>query len=158
MKNQTTTKLFSLSCTNQIDLLPQLVSVVKDLGLLIETLSQSKTDVPEIIILSIEIAIPGNLVDATILNFKKIPGVIDVFVSFGSVLNMALFSVCSKMDKNIWDTIHKYHAQCISLENDSLTFLQIAKENEIISLFNVLDGPELLSFSQIPISNYKLSI
>jgi len=71
---------------------------------------------------------------------------------------MALFSVCSKMNKNIWDIIHKYHAHCISLENDSLTFLQIAKENEIISLLNVLDGPELLSFSQIPISNYKLSI
>jgi len=152
MKNQKIpTKLFTLICNNQIDLLQNIVVVIKNLGILTETISQSRTDDPDVVSINIEIAIPSNLIDPTILNLKLIPGVIDVLISYGSVLQVALFRISSRANRNISDILYKYHAQCVSLENDCLTFVQIAKEKEILSLLNSLDGPELTYFSQIPI-------
>ena len=88
-----TAKLFTLNCKNQRDLLPDIISTMYQLGLEIETISQSRTDIPEIVLITIEVAMPGVLIDNTILNLKKIADVLDVTITFGSVLNAALYNL-----------------------------------------------------------------
>lgn len=153
-----TSKLFNLNCKNQNDLLPKIISTMHQLGLAIETISQSRTDIPEIVLITIEVAMPGILIDNTILNLKKIPDVYDVTITFGSVLNAALFKVSFDTNENILEILHRYNVRCISIENNTLLIHQIGKENDIQRLYNALEGPGLLSFSQLPLSNYQSTV
>ncbi|TCQ99194.1 acetolactate synthase small subunit [Sphingobacterium sp. JUb20] len=153
-----TSKLFTLNCKNQRDLLPEIISTMYQLGLEIETISQSRTDIPEIVLITIEVAMPGVLIDNTIINLKKIADVLDVTITFGSVLNAALFKISFDKNENIWEILHRYNVRCISIENNTLLIHQIAKEGDIQRLYNALEGPGLISFSQLPLSNYQSTI
>lgn len=153
-----TAKLFTLNCKNQRDLLPEIISTIHQLGLEIETISQSRTDIPEIVLITIEVAMPGILIDNTILTLKKIADVLDVTITFGSVLNAALFKISFDKNENIWEILHRYNVRCISIENNTLLIHQIAKEGDIQRLYNALEGPGLISFSQLPLSNYQSTI
>lgn len=153
-----TAKLFTLNCKNQRDLLPEIISTMHQLGLEIETISQSRTDIPEIVLITIEVAMPGILIDNTILTLKKIADVLDVTITFGSVLNAALFKISFDKNENIWEILHRYNVRCISIENNTLLIHQIAKEGDIQRLYNALEGPGLISFSQLPLSNYQSTI
>lgn len=153
-----TAKLFTLNCKNQRDLLPEIISTMHQLGLEIETISQSRTDIPEIVLITIEVAMPGILIDNTILTLKKIADVLDVTITFGSVLNAALFKISFDKNENIWEILHRYNVRCISIENNTLSIHQIAKEGDIQRLYNALEGPGLISFSQLPLSNYQSTI
>jgi acetolactate synthase small subunit len=157
-KKNITSKLFNLNCKNQNDLLPKIISTMHELGLEIETISQSRTDIPEIVLITIEVAMPGILIDNTILNLKKLPDVQDVTITFGSVLNAALFKISFDTNENIWEILHRYNVRCISMENNTLLIHQIAKESDIQRLYNALEGPGLISFSQLPLSNYPSTI
>lgn len=153
-----TAKLFTLNCKNQRDLLPEIISTMHQLGLEIETISQSRTDIPEIVLITIEVAMPGILIDNTIFTLKKIADVLDVTITFGSVLNAALFKISFDTNENIWEILHCYNVRCISIENNTLLIHQIAKEGDIQRLYNALEGPGLISFSQLPLSNYQSTI
>lgn len=153
-----TAKLFTLNCKNQRDLLPEIISTMHQLGLEIETISQSRTDIPEIVLITIEVAMPGILIDNTILTLKKMADVLDVTITFGSVLNAALFKISFDKNENIWEILHRYNVRCISIENNTLLIHQIAKEGDIQRLYNALEGPGLISFSQLPLSNYQSTI
>ncbi|MCS3556881.1 MULTISPECIES: hypothetical protein [unclassified Sphingobacterium] len=157
-KKNMTSKLFTLNCKNQRDLLPEIISTMYQLGLEIETISQSRTDIPEIVLITIEVAMPGVLIDNTIINLKKIADVLDVTITFGSVLNAALFKISFDKNENIWEILHRYNVRCISIENNTLLIHQIAKEGDIQRLYNALEGPGLISFSQLPLSNYQSTI
>lgn len=147
-----------MNCKNQRDLLPEIISTMYQLGLEIETISQSRTDIPEIVLITIEVAMPGVLIDNTIINLKKIADVLDVTITFGSVLNAALFKISFDKNENIWEILHRYNVRCISIENNTLLIHQIAKEGDIQRLYNALEGPGLISFSQLPLSNYQSTI
>jgi acetolactate synthase small subunit len=157
-KKNMTSKLFTLNCKNQRDLLPDIISTMYQLGLEIETISQSRTDIPEIVLITIEVAMPGILIDNTLLNLKKIADVLDVTITFGSVLNAALFKISFDTNENIWEILHRYNVRCVSMENNTLLIHQIAKEGDIQRLYNALEGPGLISFSQLPLSNYQSTI
>lgn len=160
-KDQLTPKLFSLSCENQKELLSKILGIFTRPGYEIVTLSQSQTDVNGVNLITIEAKVPAQQVDNMLLRLRKIIGVLDVTITFGSVLRAAVYKISlTKNAHAVWDIINKHNARGVMmLEDNQLLIHQLGKAADIQQLFNELDGPQLLAFHHSPLTiNQPLAI
>jgi acetolactate synthase small subunit len=151
MKNTMTTKLFSLSCENHPTLLTRIIQTFTRPGYALETLSQSRTDVSDIVLITLEVAIPAAQVDHMILRLKRIIGVLEVTISFGSVLNSAVFTLSDLMP-SILNSLNRFQARAVEWQHGNLLIHQIGKEADIRQLYDEIDGPNLVAFSRSPLA------
>ncbi|TWR25333.1 hypothetical protein FPZ42_12050 [Mucilaginibacter achroorhodeus] len=160
-REKLTSKLFSLSCENQKEILSKVIGLFTRTGYEIITLAQSQTDVADTVLITIEAKIPAQQVDNMLLRIRKVIGVIDVTIAFGSVLRSAMYRVSLTKNANaVWDIINKHNARGITLlEGNQLLVHQIGKAADIQRLFNELDGPQLLAFHHSPLTvNQPISV
>lgn len=151
-KHQITSKVFSLSCENDKGVLPRIIGIFNRPGYDVITLSQSRTDVDEIILVSIEVAIPAAKLDHIVLQLNRIVGVLDVTFTIGGVLQSAIYRIDFKTEMAlIGDCLGRYQARPLMIHNEQLLIHQIGNETEIQNLYKELDGPQLIGFSQQPL-------
>ena len=150
-KEAITTNLFSISCENQKGILSRLIAAFDRPGWEIATLSQAQTDVSGIIIVNIEAAIPDIMADHMLLRLKRIIGVFDVLISFGSVTCSAVYEISLNAFKiRVGEVLNRHNARIISLDpGGRLLIHQIATVKDIQRLYNELDHLGLVSFSQL---------
>lgn len=151
-KNQLTTKLFCLSCESQPGVLSRIIMAFARPCYHIATLSQSATDVSGIVLVTAEVAIPSIQTDNMLRRLQKIVGVLEVTISFGAVPQAAVYRLwAAQCDDTVWQYLRQYGVQMITQQDGHLLVQQIAGSAEIRRLFNALDGPALVGFSQLPV-------
>lgn len=150
-KEALTTKLFSLSCQDEDGILSRIIQTFSRPNYPIVTLSQARTDVREVILIALEVRIPAIKADHIVLRLKKIIGVLEVTVSFGAIMQYAVYrlSSCNGATLNI---LRRHQAQTITQHQDHWLIQQTAHPADIQRLYNELDGPALIGFSQLPVA------
>ncbi|MFD2556816.1 hypothetical protein [Sphingobacterium tabacisoli] len=148
-----TSKLFNISCKSNNETLVKLLLYVSKTDHNICNISQSSTDVQDVKLITLELEIDARSIDAFIKQVLELDGVLDVAVSFGSVLHIATYQMkynSSNMD--MLNLIKPHNTQIINIEADQLLIVHIASERDIRLLYNKLDNDSLLSFCQQPIA------
>lgn len=158
-KDYLTPKLFSLCCENEKELLSKIIGVFTRPGFEIVTICQSQTDVNDIILITIEVKIPAQQVDHMVNRLRKIIGVFDITISFGSVIRSAMYKILvTRNVHGLWDIVNKYNARAVMQLDNTILIHQLGKSAEIQRLFNELDGPQLLAFHHVPLTLNQPSI
>jgi acetolactate synthase small subunit len=150
-KEALTTKLFSLSCQDQDGILSRIIQTFSRPNYSIVTLSQARTDVREVVLITLELRIPAAKVDHMVLRLEKIIGVLEVTVSFGAIMQHAVYCL-SSCNGTALDILRRHQAQTITQHQDHWLIQQTAHPSDIQRLYNELDGPSLVGFSQLPIA------
>ncbi|MDR2282262.1 MAG: hypothetical protein LBE37_03585 [Sphingobacterium sp.] len=116
-------------------------------------MSQSSTDVQDVKLITLELEIDARSIDTFIEEILQLDGVLDVAVSFGSVLHIATYQMRNDSDNiDTLNLIKTHNTQIINIEADKLLIVHIASERDIRLLYNKLDNDSLLSFCQQPIA------
>jgi acetolactate synthase small subunit len=118
----------------------------------IESLSAAKTDINDIVIITIELNISEKALTPLVL---KLENIIEVF-SVEAVLKknvIALRSAFFRMNKAFLESptvavLSKHQAQIINIYPDAVLVAKSGRDAEIRNLYNALEGPHLLGFSQ----------
>lgn len=149
-----TTKCFSLSCEDQPGLLARVLQHFSRPGYALHTVLQSRTDVSEIVLLTLEVVIPGAMVDPMIRKLNRIIGVLAVTVSFGSLLHTAIYRLLpAAFGPELCGLLNGFQARLISQESDGhLLVEQLGRQKDIQRLYDRLEGPELVGFCQQPVA------
>ncbi len=148
-----TSKLFNISCSSSNETLVKLLLYVSKTGHNICTMSQSSTDVKDVKLITLELEIDARSIDTFIEEILQLDGVLDVAVSFGSVLHIATYQMRNDSDNiDTLNLIKTHNTQIINIEADKLLIVHIASERDIRLLYNKLDNDSLLSFCQQPIA------
>lgn len=147
-----TSKLFSISCQSGNSTLASLLQHVAQTGHRLCTVSQSSTDIQDVILITLELEIAGHAIDGFMEEILAIQGVQNATVSFGSVLHAATYHL--KYEPHNFDllqTIRSHNTQIINISADKLLILHVASEKDIRALYNKLDTASLIGFSQMPV-------
>ncbi len=150
-KEALTTKLFSLSCEDQDGILSRIIQTFSRPNYPVVTLSQARTDVHEVVLISLEVRIPAAKVDHMVLRLEKIIGVLEVTVSFGAIMQYAVYRLSSCTGETL-NILRRHQAQTITQHQGHWLVQQTAQPSDIQRLYNELDGPALVGFSQLPIA------
>ncbi|TDQ78260.1 hypothetical protein [Sphingobacterium yanglingense] len=148
-----TSKLFNISCKSSNETLVRILLYVSKTDYNICTMSQSSTDVQDVKLITLELEIDARSIDRFIEEILQLDGVLDVAVSFGSVLHIATYQM--SCNSNTFDILHRiksHNTHIINIEADKLLIVHIASEKDIRLLYNKLDNKSLLSFCQQPIA------
>jgi acetolactate synthase small subunit len=118
----------------------------------IESLSAAKTDIQTIVLITIELNISEKALTQLVL---KLQNIVEVFNVDAVKMTQAacLRAACFRMDKAFLKTpekaaLLKYSAAIVNIYNDSVLITKFGSEAAIRDLFNQLDGPHLMGFSQ----------
>ena len=149
-----TTKLFSLSCEDQPNMLSRILQHFSRPGYKLHTVAQSRTDISDILLISLEVVIPGVMVDPMVKKLHRIVGVLDVTVSFGALLGTAIFRLLpSSFQPDLCGMLNSFQARILAVQEDGhLLVHQLGKDKEIQQLYDKLDGPALVGFCKSPIA------
>jgi len=150
-KEALTTKLFSLSCQDQDGILSRIIQTFSRPNYPVVTLSQARTDVREVVLITAEVRLPAAKVDHMVLRLEKIIGVLEVTVSFGAMMQYAVYRLSSCNGETL-DILRRHQAQTVMQHQGHWLIQQTALPSEIQKLYNELDGPALVGFSQVPIA------
>lgn len=150
-KEALTTKLFSLSCQDQDGILSRIIQTFSRPNYAIVTLSQARTDVREVMLITLEVRIPAAKADHIVLRLEKIIGVLEVTVSFGAIMQYAVYRLASCNAKTL-NILRRHQAQTIMQHQGHWLIQQTARPSDIQRLYNELDGPALLGFNQLPVA------
>lgn len=154
MKKETlTTKLFSLSCEDTDGTLSRIIQAFSRPGYLLHTLSQARTDIKNLVLITLEARIPAAKVDLMILRLEKIVGVLEVTASFGAVARHAVYRL-STLDEATCHILQRYQTQVLTRHQGHWLVQQTGHPDAVQKLFNELDGPHLAGFSEqaLPLS------
>lgn len=107
----------------------------------------------EIVLISLEVVIPGAMVDPMIKKLHRIIGVIDVTVSFGALINSAIYRLLpAALKPELCQLLNSYQARILNIYDGHLLIQQIGKEQDITHLYEALDGPSLVGFCKNPVA------
>ncbi len=150
-KEALTTKLFSLSCHDQDGILSRIIQTFSRPNYPVVSLSQARTDVREVVLITLEVRIPAAKADHMVLRLQKIIGVLEVTVSFGAIMQYAVYRLSSCTGETL-NILRRHQAQTITQHQDHWLIQQTAHPDDIQRLYNELDGPALVGFSQLPVA------
>jgi len=131
-------------------LLAQLLNMLNRRNYTISSLNVSRTDIREIVLITIEVKLPLNVLQVLL---RKIETIIEVYQAIAYmpdelVLNKVGFYRVTKqvMDDNFWLLLQKYGATVSKIFEHSLVIQKTGTDNDLNEFYNRLDGEHLLSF------------
>jgi acetolactate synthase small subunit len=146
--------VLTVRATDRPGLIHSITGMINRRLIPIISLSAAPTDVHDIVLITIEVQIAGNVLGSLM---RKVGSIVEVFsvdvIKYETAIcrRTAFF----KMDKAVLSStlssvISKWEAQIINININSDTLLIAKSGNEMIiqQLYNELEGPLLLGFSQ----------
>lgn len=116
----------------------------------IHNLNVARTDLHELIVITIEIDLPAAEVETSIRRLRKIIEVVDVKAFLPGVLKtykVAHFQLLGGMfDQELFMLLQRYGAQITSCRENELIIRKIGDDNDIQSLYNLLERRNLNAF------------
>lgn len=118
----------------------------------IESLNAARTDINDIVLVSIELSISEKALTPLVLKLKNIIEVFSV-EAVKTERAVAIRSAFFKMNKTFLATpaaeiIRRHQMQISNIYPDAILLAKSGSEAEIRSLYNQLEGPHLLGYSQ----------
>jgi len=130
-------------------LLGQILNMLNRRNYTISSLNVSRTDIRELVLITMEIELPLNKLSAIL---RKIEGIIEVYQAVAYTDDLALNKVGfyrvtkQMMDDNFWLLLQKYGATVSKIFEHSLVIQKIGTDTDLNEFYNRLDGEHLLSF------------
>jgi acetolactate synthase small subunit len=130
-------------------LLGQLLNMLNRRNYTISSLNVSRTDIRELVLITMEIKLPINQLPVLL---RKIEGIVEVYQAIAYTdepeLNKVGFYRVTKqmMDDNFWLLLQKYGATVSKIFEHSLVIQKTGTDNDLNEFYNRLDGEHLLSF------------
>lgn len=115
----------------------------------VHSLNVARTDISDLVMITIEAALPAHEVFTLQEKLKKIIEVYSVTVTEGGAgLKKTGFYRLSVdvLNKPLWQVIHKYGATLSSIDKDSLVISKTGHDKDLAELYSLLEGPSLLGF------------
>ncbi|MBV8391286.1 MAG: hypothetical protein JO080_15885 [Mucilaginibacter sp.] len=115
----------------------------------VHSLNVARTDISDLVMLTIEATVPAEEVFTLQEKLKKIIEVHSVTATPGEVgLKKTGFYRLSveALDESLWQLMQKYGATLSSLDKDSLVINKTGYDKDLAELYSLLDGPSLLGF------------
>jgi acetolactate synthase small subunit len=144
--------VMTIKAEDRPGLLHLVTGVIERKLILIKSLSYAPTDIHDIILITIEVT--GNESDLTQLALK-IENIVEVFNVEVSQYNNAvcLRAAYFKMDKTFLESpkaiaMSNYDTVMVNIYPDAILLAKYGTDATIRKLYNALDGPHLLGFSQ----------
>jgi len=143
----------TIKATNRPGLLHSVTGIINRRLICIKSLNAAPTDVHEIVLITIEIQIAEKDLKALTLRLENI---VEIFSVDAIRYDKAICrrSCFFKLDKRMLTggpqaiVISKWDAQIISMQGNTVLIYKSGSEDVIRRLYNELDGPYLLGFSQ----------
>lgn len=147
MKKQTiTTKLFSILCENQRGILSRFTGIFERFDFSIHCVTQSLTDTHGIVLIMLEIEMPGMKVDNCLNKIRKVIGVLEAMVSFGDFPRVGYF--CFETAKA--NSVINY-GTLISCTSTHIIMEKQGSLEDLRRFYNKFDKPGLIGFTQHPL-------
>jgi len=115
----------------------------------VHSLNVARTDISDLVMINIEVALPAQEVFTLQEKLKKIIEVYSVTVTSGHAgLKKTGFYCLSTgvLDGPLWQLIQKYGATLSSIDKNSLVISKTGQDKDLAELYSLLDGPSLLGF------------
>ena len=141
--------IFSVYAEDKRGLIGQLMVFFNRRYYDVHSLNVARTDISDLVMITIEVALPAQEVVTLQEKLKKIIEVFSVTVTSGNVgLKKTGFYRLSTdvLDKHLWQLIQKYGATLSSIDKDSLVISKTGQDKDLAELYSLLDGPALLEF------------
>lgn len=142
--------IFSILSEDKKGLLNQITSVFNKKNYEIESLCVARTDIRNIVMITMEALVPAADLRNTLLRIERF---IEVYradahcAEQNNLRKVAFFRVSKEiMTSNFWPVIQKYGASITGVFEDSLLLEKTGSDQDILELYNKLDGSYLLSF------------
>ncbi|MES2277927.1 MAG: hypothetical protein V4592_18005 [Bacteroidota bacterium] len=144
--------LLTIKAEDRLGLLHLVSGIIERRLIRIKSLSYVPTDIHDIILITIEVS--GNESDLTQLAFK-LENIVEVFSVEVSAYNekVCLRAAYYKLAKTLLENpkaiaLSKYDATIVKFYPDALLIAKYGTDASILKLYNDLEGPHLLGFSQ----------
>lgn len=115
----------------------------------VHSLNVARTDISDLVMLTIEATLPAPEVFTLQEKLKKIIEVYSVTVTPGDAgLKKTGFYRLSTdvLNEPLWQLIQKYGATLSSIDKDSLVISKTGQDRDLDELYSLLEGPSLLGF------------
>jgi len=115
----------------------------------VHSLNVARTDISDLVMITIEAAVPAQEVFTLQEKLKKIIEVYSVTVTPGDAgLKKTGFYRLSVdvLKEPLWQLIQKYGATLTSIDKDSLVISKTGQDKDLEELYGLLEGPSLLGF------------
>jgi acetolactate synthase small subunit len=153
MKARTTTgtrNIIAIYADDKKGLLAQILSIFNKRDYSLGCLNVSRTDIQDIILITVEVEIPGCELK-TIL--RKIENIIEVYRALAwdaqtlSLNKIGFYRVSLQLlGDSLWALLQKHGATISKIFDESLMIQKIGTDESLIDLYNQLDGKHLLGF------------
>lgn len=144
--------LLSVKAEDRPGLLHLITGVLNRKLVPITSLTAAPTDIHDIVLITMEIIITEKALQPLLY---KLENIIEVFAVEATPFDEAICQRAAyfRMDKEVLsspqaDAIAKWGAQIVNIQNDTVLFAKSGSEAVISRLYNELEGPYLLGFSQ----------
>lgn len=142
--------IISILSEDKKGLLNQITSVFNKKNYEIESLCVARTDIRNIVMITVEALLPSTDLQNTLFKLERF---IEVYradahcAKAHSLRKVAFFRVSKEiMTSHSWSLIQKYGASITGVFEDSLLLEKTGTDADIQELYNKLDGSHLLSF------------
>ena len=115
----------------------------------VHSLNVARTDISDLVMITIEAALPAHEVFTLQEKLKNIIEVYSVTATPGDQgLKKTGFYRLSidVLNEPLWQLIHKYGATLSSIDKDSLVISKTGQDKDLAELYSLLEGPSLLGF------------
>lgn len=153
MKAQKTTNehcIIAICSEDKKGLLGQILVLFNKRNYAISSLNVSRTDINDLVMITVEAALPINELSLLLLKLEKI---VEVYRAVGylayevNVDKVGFFRLSRGMDEPLfWSTLQKYGAVISSLGKDEVVIRKTGSDHDLLELYGKLDGPHLLGF------------
>lgn len=116
----------------------------------VSSLNVSRTDINDLVMITVEAALPVSELTLLLLRLEKI---VEVYRAVGylarevNVDKVGFFRLSRAIDEPLfWSVLQKYGAVISSLGKDDLVIRKTGSDRDLSELYGKLDGPHLLGF------------
>lgn len=141
--------IFSVYAEDKKGLIGQLMICFNRRDYPVESLNVARTDISDLVLITIEAGIPPADLFPFTERLKKIIEVYEVrHQPAGNGLKKVGFYKLQRpaLNEQLWQTMQKYGAVISSLDEDNLVLTKTGSDSELLELYTRLEGPQLTAF------------
>jgi len=149
-KTNTERCIIAICAEDKKGLLGQILVFFNKRSYEVNSLNVSRTDVNDLVMITVEAALPVNELPLLLARLEKI---VEVYRAVGYMADevnldkVGFFRLSRAIDEPLfWSVLQKYGAVISSLGKDEVVIRKTGSDRDLLELYGKLDGPHLLGF------------
>jgi len=149
-KTNTERCIIAICSEDKKGLLGQILVLFNKRSYEVSSLNVSRTDINDLVMITVEAALPVNELPLLLARLEKI---VEVYRAVGYMADevnldkVGFFRLSRAIDEPLfWSVLQKYGAVISSLGKDEVVIRKTGSDRDLLELYGKLDGPHLLGF------------